>query len=84
MRDKNHSKGKKIIKGRTVEVHDNADINKSLRKLKKKMEESKVLEDVRKKEYYEKPSAQRKRAKAAAKARYRKKIEKSSLPQKPY
>jgi len=75
---------KSIIKGRTVFVRDGDDINKCLRKLKKKMEESKVLEEVRNRQAYEKPSAQRKKAQASAKARHRKKLEKEKLPNKPY
>jgi len=70
------------IKGRTVHLKDGDDVNKALRKLKKKVEESKILEEVRKREYYEKPTTKRKRAQAAAKARYRKKIEKEQLPKK--
>jgi small subunit ribosomal protein S21 len=70
------------IKGRTVSLRDGDDVQKALRKLKKKMEESKVLEEVRKREYYEKPTTKRKRAQAAAKARYRKKLEKEQLPKK--
>lgn len=71
-----------IIKGRTVTLHDNGDVNKALRKLKKKVEESKVLEEIRKRQAYEKPTTKRKRAQAAAKARYRKKLEKEQLPKK--
>ena len=70
------------VKGRTVSVHDNGDLTKALRKLKKKVEESKVLEEVRNREAYVKPTTKRKRAQAAAKARYRKKLEKEQLPKK--
>jgi len=72
------------MKGRSVEVKDEFDLNKAMRKLKKKVEESKVLEEVRKRQHYEKPSAQRKRAAASAKARYRKELEKQSTIQKKY
>ena len=70
------------IKGRTVSLRDGDDIQKALRKLKKKVEESKVLEEVRNREAYVKPTTKRKRAQAAAKARYRKKLEKEQLPKK--
>lgn len=70
------------IKGRTVSLREGDDVQKALRKLKKKVEESKVLEEVRNREAYEKPTTKRKRAQAAAKARYRKKIQKEKLPEK--
>ena len=79
---KNNNFNGNRIKGRTVHIRDGDDVGKSLRKLKKKVEESKVLEEVRRREAYEKPSTVRKRAKAAAKARYRKKLEKDQLPKK--
>ena len=72
------------IEGRSVTLRDGDDVNKALRKLKKKVEESKTLEEVRKREAYEKPSTKRKRAKASAKARWRKKLLKEQLPQKNY
>jgi len=79
-----HRKDQSIIKGRTVHLRDGDDVNKSLRKLKKKVEESKILEEVRNRQAYEKPSSKRKRAQAAAKARYRKKLQKQQLPSKNY
>lgn len=72
------------VEGRTVAVRDGDDLNKALRKLKRKVEDSKVLEELRKREAYEKPSTKRKRAKASAKARWRKKLQKDQLPQKTY
>ena len=82
MRKQQHNYNRSQIKGRTVAVRDGDDLHKALRKLKKKVEESKILEEVRKREYYEKPTTRRKRAQAAAKARYRKKLEKEQLPKK--
>jgi len=79
---KNNNFNGNRIKGRTVHIREGEDVGKSLRKLKKKVEESKILEEVRKREYYEKPTTKRKRAQAAAKARYRKKLEKEQLPKK--
>jgi ribosomal protein S21 len=63
-----------------VSIKDSENINQSLRKFKKKVEESGKLETLRKKEFYEKPTTERKRAKGAAKARLRKKLEKEALP----
>ena len=61
----------------TIKEHDN--INQSLRKFKKKVDESGKLDDLRKKEFYIKPTTKRKRAKGAAKARLKKKLEKEAL-----
>jgi small subunit ribosomal protein S21 len=42
------------------------------------------LKDLQKKEFYEKPTTERKRKKSAAKARYQKAVEKEQLPKKMY
>ena len=67
-----------------IVVKDYGDINRALRRFKKKIEESGVLEDLRKKEYYEKPTTQRKRKKGAAVNRHKKKLEKEQLPPRQY
>ena len=71
-------------KGTGVTVRDNENINQALRRFKRKIEDSKLLDDLRKKEFYEKPTTARKRAKGAAKARWKKKLEKEQLPKKLY
>ena len=48
------------------------------------MEDSGKLKDLQKKEFYEKPTTERKRKKAAAKVRYQKKLENEQLPKKMY
>jgi len=55
---------------------------KGLRKFKKAVQNAGVLEELRAREGYEKPSLARKRKLGAAKARYRKKLrqEKSDFP----
>ena len=58
--------------GNAVEVKEYENINQALRRFKKKIEESGILEDVKKKEFYEKPTSVRKRKKSSAKARWRK------------
>ena len=73
-----------MIKGTTVFLREGEDINKALRKFKNKVEESGKLKDLKEKEFYEKPTTTRKRKKAAAKARYRKQLEKEQLPQRYY
>ncbi len=65
-----------------VIIKETDNINQALRKFKKKVEESGKLEDLRAKEYYEKPTTERKRAKGAAKARLKKKLQKEALPKK--
>lgn len=67
-----------------IVVKDHEDINRALRRFKKKVEESGVLEDLRKKEFFEKPTAERKRKKGAAINRYKKKLEKEQLPPRQY
>jgi small subunit ribosomal protein S21 len=71
-------------KGTGIIVRENENINQSLRRFKRKIEESGILDDLRKHEFYEKPTTERKRKKGAAKARWRKKLEKDSLPKKMY
>lgn len=61
--------------GLTVPVYDN-DVNKALRKLKKKMQTEKVFQDLKKKDFFEKPSMKRKRAKASARKRHLKELAK--------
>jgi small subunit ribosomal protein S21 len=72
----------KSVKGLSVEVGDN--FNSALRKFKKKVDDSGLLEDLRSKMFYEKPTTERKRKKGAAKARLRKRLRDQSLPPKLY
>lgn len=60
-------------KGLYVEVHNN-DVNKAMRKLKKIIQSEGVFQTLRDREYYEKPSMQRKKAKARAVKRWHKKL----------
>lgn len=73
---------KKKGTGVTVKEHEN--INQALRRFKKKVEESGLLDTLRAKEFYEKPTTERKRKKGAAKARWRKQLRDGQLPQKMY
>ena len=61
--------------GLTVEVRNN-DINWALRKFKKKVQEDGILQDYKEREFYTKPSEKRKRAKAAGRAIWLKKLQK--------
>lgn len=56
----------------------------ALRKFKQKVEDSGILEAVRAKMFYEKPTTERKRKKGAAKSRLRKQLRDQSLPKKMY
>lgn len=67
-----------IIKGLAVEVR-NGDFNAALRRFKKKVQEAGIIQEVREREYYTKPTERRKKAKAAARARWLKKKRKLDL-----
>ncbi len=71
-------------KGTGITVRDNENINQALRRFKRKVEDAGTLDALRKKEFYEKPTTERKRAKGAARARWLKKLKKEQLPPKLY
>jgi small subunit ribosomal protein S21 len=68
--------------GNVVTLKENENINQALRRFKKKVEDSGILDDLRAKEFYEKPTTERKRKKGAAKARWRKQLRENELPKK--
>jgi small subunit ribosomal protein S21 len=72
------------VKGLRVEVGADGNVNVALRKFKKKVDESGKLEELKSKMFYEKPTTERKRKKAAAKARWRKQLREQQLPKKLY
>jgi small subunit ribosomal protein S21 len=71
-------------KGTGVTVRENENINQALRRFKRKIDDSKLLDTLRAKEFYEKPTTERKRKKGAAKARWRKQLRDQQLPPKLY
>jgi small subunit ribosomal protein S21 len=71
-------------RGTGVTVKDGENINQALRRFKRKIDDSKKLDDLRAKEFYEKPTTARKRAKGAARARWNKKLRDQQLPPKLY
>lgn len=79
MKTSNHNKY-----GSTIVVKDNEPINTALRRFKRKVEEAGTLDTLRAKEFYEKPTTERKRKKGAAKARWNKKLRDAQLPKKMY
>lgn len=71
-------------KGTGVTVRENENINQALRRFKRKVEDAGTLDTLRQKEFYEKPTTVKKRKAGAAKARWKKKLQKESLPPKLY
>ena len=69
------------IKGRRVLVQD-GNFEKALRKFKKKISDMDVLQEVRDREQFVKPTVQRKLAKSQAKRRWQKYLRDQSLPKK--
>jgi small subunit ribosomal protein S21 len=69
------------VTGATVVVW-NDNVEKALRTFKKKVAELGTLQVLREKEFYEKPTTERKRKKGAAKARWRKQLRSQQLPPK--
>jgi len=65
-------------KGLCIEVR-NGDVNKALRIFKKKVQEEGILQEYKERQHYEKPSAKRKKAKAAGRKRWLKLQEKQKL-----
>ena len=73
----------KPIYGNSVIVKD-GNVERALRKFKKKVQESGLLDEIRERQTYEKPTTERKRKKGAARARLRKQIRSQQLPKKLY
>lgn len=72
----------KQTKGRTVILKEHENINQALKRLKRKVDDSGVLDELREREGYIKPTIKRKKAASAAKARWRKKLREQQLPPK--
>ena len=70
--------------GNKVILKEYEDINRALRRFKNKVDESGLLDELRKREFYEKPTSERKRKRGAAINRFKKKLEKEQLPPKLY
>jgi len=71
------------LKGSTVYVK-NDNVEQAMRKFKKKMQDSGLLQELRDRECYEKPTTLRKRKASAAKNRWKKKVQSQKLPPKLY
>ena len=70
-----YKRGVKVVEGK---------VEQALRKFKKKIQEDGLLDELRARETYEKPTTERKRKKGAARARLRKQIRDQQLPKKLY
>lgn len=81
MRDKITNK---MCLGNTVFVKENENINQALKRFKRKVDDSGLLEELRTRESYIKPTTRRKKAESAAKARWQKKLREQKLPPKLY
>jgi small subunit ribosomal protein S21 len=68
---------------RSVVVRDD-NVERALRKFKKKIQESGLMDELRSRETYEKPTTERKRKKGAARARLRRRLRDQQLPKKLY
>ncbi len=62
-----------------VKVKDNEPFDVALRRFKRACEKAGVLSEVRRREFYEKPTVERKRKKAAAVKRHLKKMSRDSI-----
>ena len=71
------------LKGNTVYVR-NDNVEQALRKFKKKIQDSGLLQELRDREAYEKPTTKKKRKASAAKNRWKKKLSSQQLPKKLY
>jgi len=71
------------LRGRSVLVTD-GNVDKALRKFKKKIQISGILDDIRDREFYTKPTTARKLKASAAKNRWKKKLNEQALPKKLY
>ena len=71
------------VRGTVVYVK-NDNVEQALRKLKKKLQDTGLLQELRDRESYEKPTTERKRKKSAAANRWRKKVQSQKLPPKLY
>ena len=67
-----------------VYLGERDNVEKALRRLKKKIMNLGTLQDVRDKEFYTKPTEKRKLKKAAAKKRWQKRLASQTLPKKLY
>jgi small subunit ribosomal protein S21 len=79
----NNYKNKPFPRGSKVFVGD-MPINTALRKFKQQIDDSGLLEEIKARMFYEKPTTVKKRKAGAARARWKKKLRDQELPKKMY
>lgn len=62
-----------------IKIRENESFDVALRRFKRSCEKAGILSEVRRREFYEKPTTERKRAKASAIKRHIKKITRENL-----
>jgi small subunit ribosomal protein S21 len=72
-----------MVNGSTVYVK-NDNVEAAMRKLKKRLQDNGLLQELRDRECYEKPTSVRKKKLSAAKNRWKKKLQSQQLPKKLY
>ncbi len=68
----------------TVRVKENEPFDVALRRFKRTIEKAGIITELRAREFYEKPTSERKRKQAAAVKRHFKRIRSQMLPKKLY
>jgi len=68
----------------SVRVRENESFDVAMRRFKRACEKAGVLTEVRKREFYEKPTAARKRQLAAAVKRHMKRLSRECIPADPH
>ncbi len=63
----------------SVKVRENEPFDVALRRFKRSCEKAGILAEIRRREYYEKPTSMRKRKAAAAIKRHAKKVQRETL-----
>ncbi len=81
MREKQDNR---IVKGCTVFLKEGEFIERALKRFKKKIQDSGLLQELHTREFYEKPTTKRKRKKSAAVNRWKKQVSQQQLPEKKY
>lgn len=72
-----------MLKGLRINVHDD-NIDRALRKFKKAVSDSGILQEVRDRQEYVKPTTKRKISRNQAKRRWKKYLRDQSLPKKQF
>ena len=72
------------LNGRSVIVGPDGNVEKAMRKFKKKIQNSGLLLELRERETYTKPTTRRKIKKSQAKSRWKKHLRSQELPPRQY